>query len=226
MRTLGRRIALVASALALVAGLAVVNAGGADAAVVQTGRAFGLAATGLIPIAPQGNVGPISNTGDYQSPYTCAARIPISTLVDAGALCGQVFTGQNATGPGGGPGVVALAGVHTLVVTVPGLPAITVIGIGVTAGSQCALGVGAYSTVAYLNIGGTTYIGQTSNPAPNTVYNLGVGTLTLNEQTVTTDPAGGQTITVNGLHLRVPGVEDVIAASATAGVSGCSTPLA
>ncbi|MBT0771396.1 IPT/TIG domain-containing protein [Kineosporia sp. J2-2] len=75
--------------------------------------------------------------------------------------------------------------------------------------SQCTgtgAGITATSTVTGLKLNGVLNTTVPSNPAPNTVINiLGLGTLTLNEQTQSTPATGKTKLATNALHLRLLG---------------------
>ena len=115
-------------------------------------------------------------------------------------------------------GTLAVASAQIVHLNVPGLPAIEVDGVTAISGTQC-IGTRAYASIARLQIGPRVLIGKAQQPAPNTTINLLVGKLILNEQLPV--PGADQGVQVNALHLIVPGVEDVIVASATSGIHGC-----
>jgi hypothetical protein len=186
----------------------------------QLARAFGISATGLLPVAAQPDTGTVSTTGDVTTPPNCVLNYP-SALLSANVMCVQAWTGSAATSS---PkrGALAGASLKTLTLAVPGVPVISVIGLAVTSGTQCDIGSKAVSTIATLRVGLTSVIGGESNPAPNTTIPLGVGTLILNEQKPVPGASAG--VTVNGLHLIVPGVTDLIVSSATSAMFDCPRP--
>jgi hypothetical protein len=82
--------------------------------------------------------------------------------------------------------------------------------------STCA-GASGFTTLSSLTINGKTF--TVAGAAPNTVIHLPFGgTVTLNQQI----PAAGPGLTVNALHVSIPGVIDFVQSSATSAVHNCS----
>ena len=201
-----RRLAVLGAALSA---LAVPAAASANAGNIESGRAYDISTSVLGINAKVGpDTGLISaNTTSHTSLSAVSAS---STLVSANALNAEVdtFMTESATSKAS----VALANL-----TIPGLPAIN--GKVITANSSATCR--AHGTVLGSSVGGTVTVNGKTYPIaspPNTVINLGLGTITLNEQI-----KSGNALTVNAIHVKVPLLKtDVVVASAFAGVSNCA----
>lgn len=153
---------------------------------------------------------------------TCLANVPVGNIntgpyVQATTVCGADFSSVNA-------GCSAEATIATLTVRVgPRLAPTLLVNATVlltTASATCAPcnTTGDFS-IASLTVGGSL-VGGTINVNVNNACNLDVANLGLvivNEQT-----CNGDTLSVNALHVQVPGVIDVIAAHSEAGATGCA----
>lgn len=185
---------------------------GAEKVVVTpqtlTGRAFGLSAkTSVLTLAPTPDTGSISTTSAGSTSTPCVATI--SGAVSARTLCVNVTTAQN---PGSS---TAKATVANATVGLPLLPVIQTTDVQATSTTTCAGSAGA-STIAYLKVGSTVVVPTSTTPAPNTTVNVGLVKLILNEQVPV--PGG---LTVNAVRIIVPGIADVIIASATSDIHNC-----
>lgn len=219
-RPAGRR---AFTALATVAATALMTvllpAGGASAApaagargaitpavVLLTGDAYGLEATGLLPIAKTPEAGPVSTTGS-SSVAPCVLSIP--GPISADVVCASVVT---APVPATSTAKASAADVKVNLLGL--LPVIEVGAVQSTSVTTCAGSTGG-TTVASISVGGMP-LTIPANPAPNTTISLLGITLVLNEQIPT---ATG--LTVNAVHVKALGLVDAIVASSTSGVSGC-----
>ena len=178
--------------------------------ILLTGDAYGLKSSGLVGIAPTPEAGPVATTvADISSP-PCVATI--SGLINAATLCANVTTAVN---PGSS---TAKASVQHVGIGILGIPAIQIGAVTSTSHSVCAGSTGS-ATVAYLTVGGVAVpVGVT--PGPNTTVNVLGVKLILNEQT-RTDTATDHTLTVNAVHVIVPGLLDTVVASSTSDIHGC-----
>ena len=176
-----------------------------------TGRAFGASASllGNPVLAPTPDTGSISTTSASNTTPPCAVDIP-AVVIRAQALCASIVT---SLGPSDS---TAQATAKQLTISIPSLPVISVQLVQANSDSQCAGSGG-----ANVSTGSTTIVGLTiggipqniTNPSPNTTL---LGFITLDEQVPV--PGG---LTVNGLHVSVPGVADVIVSSATSDIHNC-----
>ena len=208
---------VLAAAVALALALVVATATNASAATpVQTGRAFGLAASGLVPIKAAGDTGPVATSGDSTVGPKCL--VPVRTaIIQSGTACGTVYTGSHATS-GDTRGSLAVATLDYTRVGIGALPVVEINGVFAFSGTQCT-GTRGFGSVAQLKIGGTV-INGTQLPAPNTTIPLGaLGRIVLNEQLPV--PGANQGLVVNAAHITVNGVEDIILGSATSAIHGC-----
>jgi hypothetical protein len=116
----------------------------------------------------------------------------------------------------GGGGVTASASASSLSLAGLFVPTIQASTVTATSRSTCTTSTGT-STLSSLKINGTTI--TVANRPPNTVIPLLLGgSLTLNQQI----PAvGGHGLTVNAVHVSIPGVIDYIQSSATSAVHNC-----
>jgi hypothetical protein len=133
-----------------------------------------------------------------------------SPLVSASVLNAEVDTFMNES-------ATSKASVAGANLTVPGLPVINAKVITAQSSASCRN----HGTVLGSSVGGTLTVNGKTYPIaspPNTVINLGIGTLTLNEQI-----KSGNSLTVNAIHIKVPTLKtDVVVASAFAAVSSCA----
>jgi hypothetical protein len=82
----------------------------------------------------------------------------------------------------------------------------------------CSGGTGD-ATVAYITVGGVA-VPVSVHPGPNTTVNVLGVKLILNEQ-IPTDTATDHTLTVNAVHVIVPGLLNTVVASSTSDIHGC-----
>ena len=87
-----------------------------------------------------------------------------------------------------------------------------------TSHETCSGGTGD-ATVASITVGGIP-VQVSLHPGPNTTVNVLGIKLILNEQ-VRTDTATDHTLTVNAVHVVVPGLLDTVVASSTSDIHGC-----
>ncbi len=201
-----RRLAVLGATLSALALPAVASA---NASNIESGRAYDIT-TSLLGI--NAKVGP--DTGLISANHTTHTALNAvsasSSLVSATVLNAEVdtFNTESATS------TASVAGAN---LTVPGLPVINAKVITATSSASCR----AHGTVLGSSVGGTITVNGTTYPIaspPNTVINLGLGTITLNEQI-----KSGNTLTVNAIHVKVPLLKaDVVVASAFSGVSNCA----
>lgn len=179
-----------------------------------TGRAYGMSAEvdlPLLPVAvpPQPDTGQIRTARATTTAPPCSATVR-SLLVDADGVCAEVVT---SLAPGRSRAASSVAKVH---IGIPGLPLIEASGIEAVSTSTCEAATG--STGLTLTIAGEVI---PVPEAPNTVIDLGVARLIVNEQLRVQDADYG--LTVNALHLTDPaGLIDVVVASATSDAHNCA----
>src|SRR5581483_2137921 len=126
----------------------------------MTGRAYDVAATGLLPLGPIGDTGPVAVNGP-KSVTPCV--LPLVSPVSGGVLCSSVVT---STGPDTSK---ASASVASLAIgATGGLPDIAVKAVEADSSTTCSKTSGT-TTIAYLKIGSTVVIVSPTAPAPNTV---------------------------------------------------------
>lgn len=222
LSTLRRVLALAAMAAMALAAL-LLPAGGARAAVrgahdspdtvrpavvLMTGEAYGLSATGLVPIPKTPHAGPVSTAGASSS-TPCVVALPLG-LINADALCAGVVTSPAPATS------TATASVADVTIGLPIIPVIKIRAVQSSSVSTCAGATGS-STVASISVGGMA-VDIPPNPAPNTTISLLGVTLIINEQT---PAAVGTGLTVNAVHVKALGLLDVVVASSASGVSGC-----
>ncbi|MFD0632609.1 choice-of-anchor P family protein [Catenulispora yoronensis] len=99
-----------------------------------------------------------------------------------------------------------------------GLPAIQIGAVTSTSHETCGGGTGD-ATIASITVGGIA-VPVSLHPGPNTVINVLGIKLILNEQ-IPTDSATDHTLTVNAVHVIVPGLLDTVVASSTSDIHGC-----
>gem|GEM_PF-1888869 len=174
-----------------------------------TGRAYGISFS-LRGHPPQLT----ADTGQVKT----AQEITVSKSGLTGAIQGARSRGPNATVSTGGGAVNASADAYTFSMSGFSLPTIDATTLGAASRSTCAGATGS-STLSSLSIDGMTI--KAASVPPNTVIDLLTGgTITLNEQIPApgTDPG----LTVNALHVDIPGVIDYVQSSATTGIHNCS----
>ncbi|GAA1993706.1 Ig-like domain-containing protein [Catenulispora subtropica] len=183
---------------------------GGVAFTTMTGKAFGLSSSGLVGITPTPLAGPVSTTVPGTSNPPCVATI--SGLINAATLCADVST---AISPNSS---TANASVQHVGIGVLGLPAIQIGAVTSTSHTECGGGTGD-ATVASITVGGIA-VPVSVHPGPNTTVNVLGVKLILNEQ-VHTDTATDHVLTVNAVHVVVPGLLDTVVASSTSDIHGC-----
>jgi hypothetical protein len=172
----------------------------------MTGRAFALWSRGLVAIAPTPDTGPVSTTMASTVAPPCV--LTISGPITAHTLCARVVT---SLGPATS---TATASVQDARIGLGLLPVIRLGLIQSSSRTTCAGSTG-QTTILSLTIGGTS-IRVNLHPAPNTVVNVAGIRIVLNEQVPV--PGG---LTVNAVHVVVPGLLNVILSSATSDIHRC-----
>ncbi|HEU5354962.1 MAG TPA: choice-of-anchor P family protein [Actinocrinis sp.] len=175
-----------------------------------TGRAYGLASSGLVGISPVPDTGQIATAaaGTFGPPCVVA----ISGLISAHTLCAKVVTALN-------PGTsTATASVQDATIGVLGLPVIKVGLVQSSSATTCA-GSSGDTTVTSLSVGGIPVNVNLHPGANTTVTVLGV-TIVLNEQSAV--PGADQGLTVNAVHIKALGLLDVVIGSSTSDIHNCN----
>lgn len=174
-----------------------------------TGRAYGLASSGLVGISPTPDTGEVSTSAATTVAPPCVATI--GGLITAHTLCANVTTTLN---PGAS---TAAASVQDATIGVLGLPVIQVGLVNSSSQTTCAGSTGSV-TITSITVGGVP-VNVGLHPGPNTTVNVLGVTLVLNEQT----PVAGadQGLTVNAVHVKALGLLDVVLASATSDAHNC-----
>jgi hypothetical protein len=207
---------------ALGAGIGVLGTGSASAALTTIdGRAFGVAATGLIPIPPTPEcVVPPGTTGTVSCNQT-ALPIDVPTVITTGIL------NAACNGSTGATGSITCSASAADVNALTGTLTATLISSTCTADSAGML-TGS-TTLAGAALNGTPITNVT--PAPNTVLLDALGVkIVLNEQTTTTNAAGETVLTVNAVHITVTDpitglvTEDIIIASSECSALAAAVP--
>ncbi|MEY9859285.1 hypothetical protein ABH935_004913 [Catenulispora sp. GAS73] len=183
---------------------------GGVAFTVMTGHAFGLSSSGLVGITPTPEAGPVSTTVPSSSNPPCV--VTISGLINAGTLCANVST---AISPNSS---TANASVQHVGIGLLGLPAIQIGAVTSTSHTLCS-GSAGDATVASITVGGIA-VPISVHPGPNTTVNVLGIKLILNEQ-VATNSATDHSLTVNAVHVIVPGLLDTVVASSTSDIHAC-----
>jgi len=178
--------------------------------VLLTGDAYGLKSSGLVGITPTPEAGPVATTVASNSSPPCV--VTISGLISAGTLCANVST---AVGPASS---TANASVQHVGIGLLGLPAIAIGAVTSTSHSVCSGSTGG-ATIASITVGGVA-VPVSVTPGPNTTVNILGIKLILNEQ-IATNTATDHTLTVNAVHVIVPGLLDTTVASSTSDIHGC-----
>jgi hypothetical protein len=186
-----------------------------------TGEAYDAGVTATLPLLPQ--IGPLTlnDTGAIQTSQATTAGPgglnlglgPIGlNLLNAGV---GVTTG-NGTSSSTATITTASAGVLLLI------PSISATAVKATSTSTCAGSTGS-TTIASLSIGGHVVIGPGSsipvNPAPSTKVTVGNVTVILNGQTPV--PGADHGLTTNAIEVKVPGLLDLVLASARSDIHNC-----
>ena len=171
----------------------------------MTGRAFGIYANVLgVIVQPTPDTGPVDTDQATTVSPPCVATIT-GSILNATALCANVTT---TVDPASSTATASVAKARLLV---PGVPLITATAAESISRSDCSGSTGEVK-IARLTIGLKTFLnvrGRTNIP-------VGDGFVRVNEQVPF--PGG---LTVNAVHVFIPGVVDVIIASATSDIHDC-----
>ena len=178
--------------------------------VLLTGHAYGLESSGLVAIPPRPEAGPVATTVAGSSSPPCV--LTISGLISAATLCANVSTAVNPDSS------TANASVQHVGIGVLGLPAIDIGAVTSASHTVCAGGTGSAS-IASIKVGGVA-VPVSLTPGPNTTVDVLGVKLILNEQ-IATGSGGDHALTVNAVHVIVPGLLDTIVASSTSDIHGC-----
>lgn len=177
----------------------------------MTGRAFALSAiTPLAAIRPTPDTDSVSTSGAFTGPASCV--VSAATLfVDTRQLCANVTTALN-------PGTVSSTAWETSdTVGLVGMPVVKIGLVQSTSTTSCTGATGT-ATIASLQVGGLTLVPRPTAVAPNTVINLGLMRVVLNEQLAVSGADKG--LTVNAVHIT--GLfGDVVFASTTSAIHNC-----
>lgn len=172
-----------------------------------TGRAYA-SSLGLFGLAP----GVFGDTGEVKTAQaSTVTQTPISVLFAFGSVgvpTASVVTGHGTSTAKASAASVGIAGLL--------LPTISVSSMSATSTSTCTGATGS-SSFASVSINGLPI--NVSNLPPNTVIPVVLGTVTLNEQIPVTGADHG--LTVNAIHVNVPGIADYVLASATSDIHNC-----
>ena len=212
IRTFATRHARVAWMLAALVGAGLVVTTAAQAQTTFSGRAFAAfvdtALTGPIHVSDTGALPP--NGGSRDDALLDTRDLHLTTLDSV--LTAEVLAASTSGGSGKAESSASLANV----VVLPGNPAqVTASFVRAETQATCT-GVRGRSEIADLTFGGTAI---TVTGEPNQTVTLpGVATLIINEQTTAVDGSSRQ-ISVNALHLIVPGVGEVILSSAESDIT-------
>jgi hypothetical protein len=137
--------------------------------------------------------------------------VTISGLIGAHTLCARVVTSVN-------PGTSnATASVQDATIGVLGLPVIKLGAVQSSSTTTCA-GSSGGTTISSLAVGGTV-VNVDLHPVANTTLNVLGVQIILNEQVLVT--GADQGLTVNGVHIIVPGLLETVVASATSDIHNC-----
>jgi hypothetical protein len=182
----------------------------------MTGRAYGLSASvnalGL-PVAavpPTPDTGQVRTASAISTPTLCTASVN-AVVVTAHALCANVTT---TLAPGTS---TATASVSDATIGIPGLPVIAVRGVTATSHTTCGSATGTVTLT--LTIAG---VPTTVSLEPNSVIDLGVAQIIVNEQKPV--PGADFGLTVNAVHIIASGAvnADVVVGSATSDIHNCA----
>jgi hypothetical protein len=153
----------------------------------------------------------LSDTGEISTPN--ATDTPKQVLNLPGPPIGaSVLFADVKTKTGTPAGSMATAGATNVNVNIAGLPAIHADAVTSTSTSNCG-GSSGSSSIAGLKIAG---VPVTVSPGTNTKITAGPLTITFNEQ----QPVSGGLL-VNAIHISLPGVADVVLASARSDIHNC-----
>lgn len=196
-----RNLAMLTSALvssAAVAATALAPAAHADFYPL-TGRAYGLGISNIsilgIPVPPGASPDTgLVQTWDSTDTKPACGDIPAG-YVTSSQLCAEVVTDQDDQS------VDSTASVATAHVGIPGLPVIDIKAVKAEAKAGCFEDPTASTTIDYLKVGGTVVIAQRTAVRPNTVVNVGVVKLILNEQS-TSQGDGNSSSQVDAVHIQ------------------------
>jgi hypothetical protein len=187
---------------------------------VLTGRAFGLLGKVTLAGIPLVNLPAIADTGEITTTSSSSTSPPctlnVGGLINAAQLCGNVTT--KAAG-GQAFSSLATASVADVTISLPGLAPIHIKAVESHALATC-LATSGDTTIAMASADGTAIIPAQTPFLPNTTIDLGVLKFILNEQVSSTGP-GSRTLTVNAIHLAVPGLADIFLASSTSDIHNC-----
>lgn len=176
----------------------------------MTGRAYGLSATVLSQniIAPTPDTGFVDTEEASTTSTPCVASIP-GAVVSADVLCANVTT---TVDPASSTATATVAKARLLG---PGLPLITATAIESVSKTDCSGSTGGI-TIARLTVGQKRFL----NVRGKVTIPVGDGKVLVNEQVPV--PGG---LTVNAIHVIIPGVVDVVVASATSDIHDCPSPV-
>jgi len=199
----------------------------------KTGRAYALSAnitTSLqnINVPPTPDTGDVTTTANGTTAPPCI--VSLSGVVSGTGLCAKVVTSDTPQPQSVGEASIVdvtvgnvFSALPPVSVAYPATPTIHATGLRATSTSTCSGSSGA-STFASLAIGD---VQNATTPAPNTALDLPYPAPTgsrvvLNEQTPVAGADHG--LTVNALHLIVPGTADVVLGSARSDIHNCPPP--
>jgi hypothetical protein len=178
-----------------------------------TGRAVAL----TVQVTATGTNATLADTGSVSTDAsgTTAAHLASGVVgpVTAGVLNGNVTTSA-------GPPGQSTADANVASVSIAAGGGIQATGVDATSTTSCA-GDSGNTTIASLTVGANVL--NVSGIGPNTVVALvGGGEIILNEQIRGSDPSTSSTVlTVNAIHVIIPGTLDVIVSSATSDIHNC-----
>jgi len=171
-----------------------------------------LAGLPLLTVVPTPDTGAISTTSSSTTTTPCVATL--SGSVSAHVLCAKVTTVASPARS------TAEASVADATVGIAGIPTVAIGAVKSTSTTACS-GSSGTTTIASIKVG-STVVTIPPNVAPNTVINVGVVRLVLNEQIPFSTPDDG--LTVNAVHVtaNVLGVAaNVIVASSESDIGNC-----
>lgn len=174
-----------------------------------TGRAFGLASSGLVGISPTPDTGSIATASSGTFGPPCV--VSIGGLIRADTLCAKVVTSVNRGTS------TASSSVQDATIGVLGLPVIQVGAVQTTSTTTCS-GSSGDAVVTSISVGGIP-VNVNLHPGPNTTISVLGVTLIFNEQAPV--PGADQGLTVNAVHIKALGLLDVVLASSTSDIHNC-----
>jgi hypothetical protein len=175
----------------------------------MTGRAYGLASSGLVGISPVPDTGAIATAGAGTFGPPCV--LTIGGLISADTLCARVVTTVN-------PGTsTATASVQDATIGVLGLPVIK-IGLVQTSSATSCSGSTGDTVITSVTVAGIP-VNVNLHPGPNTIISVLGITLEFNEQAPV--PGADQGLTVNAVHITALGLLNVVIASSTSDIHNC-----